>query len=144
MIKIISIGSIPVDSKSQVIYCGDSETSKTIELNFKIEYQNIVGLDNDFSFSFQGDFITPNSDHLKELSKYISSYGLKISPNHIYNGLILLRDEKDFFSQKFRLVESVGGTFENKDFVYNGNLYLRMYLEKDGEILKETICVKVM
>ena len=144
MIKIISIGSIPVDSKSQVIYCGDSETSITIELNFKIENQNIVGLDNDFSFSFQGDFITPNSDHLKELSKYISSYGLKISPNQIYNGLILLRDEIDFFSQKFRLVESVGGTFENKDFVYNGNLYLRMYLEKDSEILKETICVKVM
>ena len=144
MIKTISIGSIPVDSKSQVIYCGDSETSITIELNFKIENQNIVGLDNDFSFSFQGDFITPNSDHLKELSKYISSYGLKISPNQIYNGLILLRDEKDLFSQKFKLVESVGGTFKNKDFVYNGNLYLRMYLEKDGEILKETICVKVM
>lgn len=144
MIKIISIGSIPVDSKSQVIYCGDSETSITIELNFKIENQNIVGLDNDFSFSFQGDFITPNSDHLKELSKYISIYGLKISPNQIYNGLILLRDEKDLFSQKFKLVESVGGTFKNKDFVYNGNLYLRMYLEKDGEILKETICVKVM
>ena len=144
MIKTISIGSIPVDSKSQVIYCGDSETSHTIELNFKIVNQKIVGLDNDFSFSFQGDFITPNSDHLKELSNYISSYGLKISPNQIYNGLILLRDEKDFFSQKFRLVESVGGTFKNKDFVYNGKIYLRMYSEKDGEILKETICVKVM
>jgi len=144
MIKTISIGSIPVDSKSQVIYCGDSETSHTIELNFKIVNQKIVGLDNDFSFSFQGDFITPNSDHLKELSNYISSYGLKISPNQIYNGLILLRDEKDFFSQKFRLVESVGGTFNNKDFVYNGKIYLRMYLEKDNKILKETICVKVM
>jgi len=144
MIKTISIGSIPVDSKSQVIYCGDSETSHTIELNFKIVNQKIVGLDNDFSFSFQGDFITPNSDHLKELSNYISSYGLKISPNQIYNGLILLRDEKDFFSQKFRLVESVGGTFKNKDFVYNGKIYLRMYLEKDNEILRESICVKVM
>ena len=144
MIKTISIGSIPVDSKSQVIYCGDSETSHTIELNFKIVNQKIVGLDNDFSFSFQGDFIAPNSDHLKELSNYISSYGLKISPNQIYNGLILLRDEKDFFSQKFRLVESVGGTFKNKDFVYNGKIYLRMYLEKDNEILRESICVKVM
>jgi len=144
MIKTISIGSIPVYSKSQVIYCGDSETSHTIELNFKIVNQKIVGLDNDFSFSFQGDFITPNSDHLKELSNYISSYGLKISPNQIYNGLILLRDEKDFFSQKFRLVESVGGTFKNKDFVYNGKIYLRMYLEKDNEILRESICVKVM
>jgi len=144
MIKTISIGWIPVDSKSQVIYCGDSETSHTIELNFKIVNQKIVGLDNDFSFSFQGDFITPNSDHLKELSNYISSYGLKISPNQIYNGLILLRDEKDFFSQKFRLVESVGGTFNNKDFVYNGKIYLRMYLEKDNEILRESICVKVM
>jgi len=144
MIKTISIGWIPVDSKSQVIYCGDSETSHTIELNFKIVNQKIVGLDNDFSFSFQGDFITPNSDHLKELSNYISSYGLKISPNQIYNGLILLRDEKDFFSQKFRLVESVGGTFKNKDFVYNGKIYLRMYLEKDNEILRESICVKVM
>jgi len=144
MIKTISIGSIPVDSKSQVIYCGDSETSHTIEINFKIVNQKIVGLDNDFSFSFQGDFITPNSDHLKELSNYISSYGLKISPNQIYNGLILLRDEKDFFSQKFRLVESVGGTFNNKDFVYNGKIYLRMYLEKDNEILRESICVKVM
>ena len=52
MKKIISIGSIPEDSKTEIIYCGDSETSKTVELNFKIENQNIHGLDNEFSFSF--------------------------------------------------------------------------------------------
>ena len=39
MKKIISIGSIPEDSKTEIIYCGDSETSKTVELNFKIENQ---------------------------------------------------------------------------------------------------------
>ena len=62
MKKIISIGSIPEDSKTEIIYCGDSETSKTVELNFKIENQNIHGLDNEFSFSLK-----PNEAHQRPL-----------------------------------------------------------------------------
>ena len=81
MMKIISIGLIPINSDTEIIYCGDSETSNTIELNFKIENQKILGLDNNFSFSFIDDFLTTNSNHLKELSKYISSFGIKISPH---------------------------------------------------------------
>ena len=144
MKKIISIGSIPEDSKTEIIYCGDSETSKTVELNFKIENQNIHGLDNEFSFSFVGEFITPNSNHLKELSKYISNFGLNISSNHIYNGFYLLNEKKDTFSQKFKIIESSGGVFENINQNYNGMIYFRKYLEQDGEIIDENICVKIL
>ncbi|MDA8699456.1 hypothetical protein N9M11_05030 [Flavobacteriaceae bacterium] len=144
MKKIISIGSIPEDSKTKIIYCGDSETSKTVELNFKIENQNIHGLDNEFSFSFVGEFLTPNSNHLKELSKYISNFGLNISSNHIYNGFYLLNEKKDTFSQKFKIIESSGGVFENINQNYNGMIYFRKYLEQDGEIIDENICVKIL
>jgi len=144
MKKIISIGSIPEDSKTEIIYCGDSVTSKTVELNFKIENQNIHGLDNEFSFSFVGEFLTPNSNHLKELSKYISNFGLNISSNHIYNGFYLLNEKKDTFSQKFKIIESSGGVFENINQNYNGMIYFRKYLEQDGEIIDENICVKIL
>ena len=144
MKKIISIGSIPEDSKTEIIYCGDSETSNTIELNFKIENQKILGLDNNFSFSFIDDFLTPNSNHLKELSKYISSFGIKIPYNSIYNGFYLLDEIKDTFSQKFKIVESSGGVFYNMNLEYNGMLYLRKYLEHDGKIINENVCVKIL
>ena len=144
MKKIISIGSIPEDSKTEIIYCGDSETSNTVELNFKIENQNIHGLDNEFSFSFVGEFLTPNSNHLKELSKYISNFGLNISSNHIYNGFYLLNEKKDTFSQKFRIIESSGGVFKNINQKYNGMIYFRKYLEMDGEIIDENVCVKIL
>ncbi|MAR44133.1 MAG: hypothetical protein CMC48_08695 [Flavobacteriaceae bacterium] len=144
MVKIISIGLIPSDSKSEIIQCGDSETSNTIELNFKIENQNILGLDNNFSFSFVGVFLTPNSNHLKELSKYISKFGLKISYNTIYNGFSLLDDLKDTFSQKFKIIESGGGVFENTNLKYNGKFYLRKYLDNNGKIVHENVCIKLI
>lgn len=144
MIKIISIGLIPLNSENETIYCGDSEISNTIELNFKIENQKILGLDNNFSFSFIDDFLTPNSNHLKELSKYISSFGIKISSNSIYNGFYLLNEKKDTFSQKFKIIESSGGVFENINQNYNGMIYFRKYLEQDGEIIDENICVKIL
>lgn len=144
MVKIISIGLIPLDSISEVIYCGDSETSQTIELNFKIENQNILGLDNDYSSSFVGDFLTPNSNHLKELSIFVSNFGLNISSNQIYNGFHLLDNEKENFSQKFKIIESEGGVFENVNLMYNGKFYFRKYLEVDGEISEENVCVKIL
>lgn len=142
MMKIISIGLIPINSETEIIYCGDSETSNTIELNFKIENQKILGLDNNFSFSFIDDFLTPNSNHLKELSKYISSFGIKISYNSIYNGFSLLDNLNDTFSQKFKILESTGGVFENSNLMYNGKIYLRKYIDKEGEIINENICIK--
>jgi len=144
MVKIISIGLIPLDSQSEVIYCGDSETSQTVELNFKLENQKILGLDNNYSSSIEGDFLTPNSNHLKELSIFISNFGLDISSNQIYNGFYLLDDEKENFSQKFKIIESEGGVFENVNLMYNGMFYFRKYLEVDGEIREENICVKIL
>jgi len=144
MVKIISIGLIPLDSQSEVIYCGDSETSQTVELNFKLENQKILGLDNNYSSSIEGDFLTPNSNHLKELSIFISNFGLDISSNQIYNGFYLLDDEKENFSQKFKIIESEGGVFENVNLMYNGKFYFRKYLEVDGEISEENVCVKIL
>ena len=144
MMKIISIGLIPINSDTEIIYCGDSETSNTIELNFKIENQKILGLDNNFSFSFIDDFLTPNSNHLKELSKYISSLGIKISYNSIYNGFSLLDNLNDTFSQKFKILESTGGVFENSNLMYNGKIYLRKYIDEEGEIINENICIKLI
>jgi len=143
-VKIISIGLIPLDSQSEVIYCGDSETSQTVELNFKLENQKILGLDNNYSSSIEGDFLTPNSNHLKELSIFISNFGLDISSNQIYNGFYLLDDEKENFSQKFKIIESEGGVFENVNLMYNGKFYFRKYLEVDGEISEENVCVKIL
>ena len=144
MKKIISIGLIPLDSKSETIYCGDSNTSRTMELNFKIENQTISGLDNDFSFLFIGAFLTPNSNHLKELSKYVSNFGLDISSNMIFNGFSLLDDLQETFSQRFKIIESAGGVFENMNLKYNGKFYFRKYFESDGEIINENICVKML
>ncbi|MDC1391760.1 hypothetical protein N8334_00255 [Flavobacteriaceae bacterium] len=144
MIKIISIGLIPLDSETEIIYCGDSETSKTTELNFKIENQNILGLDNGFSFSFVGDFLTPNSNQLKELSKYVSNFELNISFNSIYNGFSLLDDLQDTFSQKFKIIESKGGVFENMNLKYNGKFYFRKYFEHNGDIINENVCIKLL
>jgi hypothetical protein len=33
---VLTWGLIPNDNSSQMIYCGDAETSETLELNFKI------------------------------------------------------------------------------------------------------------
>ena len=44
MIKIISIGLITLDSKTEIIYCGDSETSNIIELNFDLGNQILSNL----------------------------------------------------------------------------------------------------
>jgi hypothetical protein len=144
MKKIISIGLIPLNSETETIYCGDSETSNTIELNFKIENQKILGLDNNFSFSFIGDFLTPNSNHLKELSKFILSFGLKISSNSIYNGFSLLDNLNDTFSQKFKILESTAGVFENTNLIYNGKFFFRKFIDREGEIINENVCVKLI
>ena len=52
MIKIITIGLIPKNCDYKTIYCGDSESSGTVELNFKIENQQIIGLDNNLHLPF--------------------------------------------------------------------------------------------
>ena len=144
MTKIISIGYIPKDSTTDLIFCGDSENSNTMELNFRIENQLISGIDNDLTISFTGDFLSPNSYHLNELSKYISNFGLNISTNQIYNGFLLLDNQEDFFYQKFKVIDSSGGVFENKNQMYNGRCYFRKYHEINDEITKEKICIKML
>jgi hypothetical protein len=144
MIKIITIGLIPKNCDYKTIYCGDSESSGTVELNFKIENQQIIGLDNNLHLPFDGEVFTPNSKHLKELSKFILNFGLKLSSNSIYNGFSLLLNKQDSFYQKFKIIESIGGTFNNNDFIYNGKIYLRMYFDNNGEISDEDVCLKLL
>jgi len=49
---VLTWGLIPIDSSSETIYCGDSETSKTKELNFEIVGNSFKGIDNDFDYDF--------------------------------------------------------------------------------------------
>ncbi len=144
MIKIITIGHIPKDCDQEIIYCGDSLSSGTIELNFRIEDRLIIGIDNNFHKPFEGKLFMPNSKHLKELSLFIFNFGLELSCNSIYNGFSLLLNKQDSFSQKFRIIESLGGIFKNDNLRYNGKIYLRMYLENNVEILGEDICLKFL
>ena len=142
MDKVITIGLIPTDCNRETIYCGDSSTSETIELNFRVLDKQIRGIDNTFVLHFMGELFTPNSQYLKEISKFISTHGIKLPHNSIYNGFSLLLNGLDSFSQKFRIVESIGGTFNNQVFKNNGKIYLRMYFDKNGEILRENVCIK--
>lgn len=138
----MTIGLIATDCNQETIYCGDSSSSDTIELNFRVLDKKIIGIDNTFRLHFTDELFTPNSVYLKELSKFISTYGIKLSHNSIYNGFSLLLNELNSFSQKFRILESIGGAFKNQCFKNNGKIYLRLYLERNGEILSEKVCIK--
>ena len=144
MIEYITIGKIPENCKSLIIYCGDYSSDETIEYNFSIKKNKILGIDNDFSCEFEEEIFKPNSKVLTKLSNYIKPFGIELSTNSIYNGVNLLIHKKDSFSPKWIIVDSEGGIIKNEKFQYNGNYYLRRSIEKNQEFSEESICVKII
>lgn len=145
MTEYITIGKIPENCKSLIIYCGDYSSDETIEYTFSIKKNNILGIDNDFSCEFEEEIFKPNSKVLTKISNYIKTSGIELSTNSIYNGIKLLIDKKDSLSsQKWRIIDSEGGIIQNEKFQYNGNYYLRRSLEKDDNFIDENICVKII
>ena len=145
MTEYITIGKIPENCKSLIIYCGDYSSDETIEYTFSIKKNNILGIDNDFSCEFEEEIFKPNSKVLIKISNYIKTFGIELSTNSIYNGIKLLIDKKDSLSsQRWRIIDSEGGIIQNEKFQYNGNYYLRRSLEKDDNFIDENICVKII
>ena len=69
---------------------------------------------------------------------------MDLSTNSIYNAYNLLIHKKDSFSQRWIIVDSEGGAIQNENLQYNGMYYLRRIVEKNEEIVEESICVKML
>jgi hypothetical protein len=52
-----------------------------------------------------------------------------------------MNDEPDEYSRTFKIIHSEAGVFMNNKQEHNGKVFLRYYLEEDGEIYEEHVCV---
>ena len=144
MKEFITIGKISKNCKSTIIYCGDYSSDDTTECTFDIVYNKISAFDSDFFYESEEEIFKPNSDALNELSNNIKSFGIDLSTNSIYNAYNLLIYKKDSFSQRWIIVDSEGGAIQNENLQYNGMCYLRRIVEKNEDIVEESICVKML
>ena len=144
MKEFITIGKISENCKSLIIYCGDYTSDDTTERTFTIINNKISAFDSDFSYESEEQIFKPNSKALNELSNNIKSFGIELSTNSIYNAYNLLIHKNDSFSQKWIIVDSEGGAFQNENLQYNGMRYLRRVVEKNEDIVEESICVKML
>ncbi len=140
---VMTWGFIPIQASEETIYCGDSETSGTLELNFEIIDNICKGIDNDFKENLDNNELWDmKSSFYKTISDFISdAFKLHILASQIYGGYVLVNDEPDDFSSIFKIIESEGGVFSNENSQYNGNLYLRHYLEEGNEVYDEKVCI---
>ena len=106
-----------------------------------IKYLHLTAI---FPTKSEEEIFRPNSKALNELSNNIKSYGMDLSTNSIYNAYNLLIHKKDSFSQRWIIVDSEGGAIQNENLQYNGMYYLRRIVEKNEEIVEESICVKML
>ena len=138
-------GFIPAKNTSETIYCGDSETSGTIELNFEVIGHVCKGIDNDFNVEFASNELwDPNSEIYNSISLFISSkFDVTITPGLIYGGYILVNDEPDDYSSIFEIIDSTSGVFKNDNKEHNGKVFLRYYFEEDEEIYDEKVCLVI-
>ena len=144
MKEFITIGKVLENCKSAIIYCGDYSSHETIECTYNIMDNKISAFDSDFSYYSEEEIFKPNSKALNELSNNIKSFGIELSSNSIYNAYNLLIHKNDSFSQKWIIVDSEGGAFQNENLQYNGMYYLRRVVEKNEDIVEESICVKML
>ena len=144
MKEFITIGKISENCKSLIIYCGDYSSDDTTECTYNIINNKISAFDDDFLFESEEEIFKPNSKALNELSNNIKSFGIELSANSIYNAYNLLNHKKDSFAQRWIIVDSEGGAFQNEELKYNGMCYFRRILEKNEHIIEESICVKML
>ena len=144
MKEFITIGKILENCKSAIIYCGDYSSDDTNECTFDIVNNKISAFDSDFLYESEEEVFKPNSKALNELSNNIKSFGIELSANSIYNAYNLLIHKKDSFSQRWTIVDSEGGAIQNEELKHNGKCYFRRILEKNEDIVEESVCVKML
>ena len=144
MKEFITIGKISENCKSLIIYCGDYSSDDTTECTYNIINNKISAFDDDFLYESEEEIFKPNSKALNELSNNIKSFGIELSANSIYNAYNLLNHKKDSFAQRWIIVDSEGGAFQNEELKYNGMCYFRRILEKNEHIIEESICIKLI
>lgn len=85
---VLTIGYVPEDNSADLIHCGDSDASLTMELNFEIIENTCLGIDNDFSVKIENsDLWDHNSSFYHSISTYLSNYfNIVLSPiaKHTY------------------------------------------------------------
>jgi len=138
---VITYGYIPLNNDQTEIYCGDSDTSGTQELNFEIIEDDFLGIDNDLKIKFNGsDIWDAESELYKILSKTISNYfKFDVTPNTLFGTYGLIQDEPNEFSENFEFIDSEGGIINNFENELNGKIYVRSYIEEDEEIFDEKV-----
>ena len=144
MKEFITIGKILENCKSAIIYCGDYTSDDTTECTFDIINNKISAFDSDFLYESEEEIFKPNSKALNELSDNIKSFGIELSANSIYNAYSLLIHKKDSSSQRWIIVDSEGGAIQNEELKHNGRCYFRRILEKNEDIIEESVCVKML
>jgi len=140
---VLTWGFIPKDNVTETIYCGDAETSGTIELNFEFIGEAFKGIDNDLKIEFVGNEMwDPGSQLYYAISVYLSAtFDKTVMPSLIYGAYALVNDEPDDYSSSFEIIESEAGVFMNEKQEHNGKVFLRYYFEEEGEIYDEKVCV---
>lgn len=136
-------GFIPSECVSETIFCGDEETSGTIELNFEIIGDTCKGIDNDFNVELESNELwDPGSELYYAISVYLSAaFDKTVMPSLIYGAYALVNDEPDDYSSSFEIIDSTAGVFINEGQILNGKVFLRHYFEEDDEIYDEKVCV---
>lgn len=136
-------GYVPQYNSLNNIYCCDSDSSGTMELNFKIIENIWSGIDNNFNVKIENsDLWDHNSSFYNLISTYLSNYlNLVLSSSQVYGGYVLLNDEPDNHSLKMGVIDSEAGTLSNQNNEHNGKIYLQHYFEEDGEIYDQSVFV---
>jgi len=136
-------GFIPSECESETIFCGDEETSGTIELNFEIIGDTCKGIDNDFNVELESNELwDPGSELYYAISVYLSAaFDKTVMPSLIYGAYALVNDEPDDYSSSFEIIDSTAGVFINKGQILNGKVFLRHYFEEEDEIYDEKVCI---
>ena len=140
---VMTWGFIPSECVSETIFCGDAETSGTIELNFEVIGDTCKGIDNDFNVEFENSELwDPGSKLYNAISVYLSAeFDKTVMPSLIYGAYALVNDEPDDDSLSFNLIDSTAGVFLNEDQILNGKVFLRHYFEEDEEVCDEKVCI---
>jgi hypothetical protein len=140
---VLTFGYVPTYNVQAEIFCGDSECSGTLEMNFEIINDEFLGIDNDTNIKVQGgDIWNPESKFYNKLSETISNYfGFKVSHQYLFGAYSLLLDEPNVEFDAFELIESEAGIVHNISHHMQGRIYVRYYFEEEDEIFDEKVIV---
>jgi hypothetical protein len=142
---VLTFGYVPLGNVNSEIFCGDSDSSGTLEMNFELLEGDFLGIDNDLEIKMQGaDIWNPESKLYDELSETISTYfGFKVSQQFLFGAYSLLLEEPVEESEAFKFIESEAGIIDNLENFMVGKIYIRYYFEEDEEIFDEKVIISL-